>query len=116
MTLPDIPVNVPVLVTGAFALLAWCGTLISFRNLAKTKHATDRLRSDREFVTWAQWTSVGVVADNGRLYYRSLYELQDEPEDLIWDNPRALIIFRAGPDNPDPYNFGAERGDDGRPG
>lgn len=115
MTLSDIPASAPVIVAGALALLAWCGALVSFRNEAKTRAATDRLRADREFVKWASWTTVAIVDQQGRIYHRTLVDLQDEPEDLIWDSPKSAIIFRAGPDEPDPYGFDLERGDDGRP-
>jgi hypothetical protein len=115
VTLGAIQPSVPVLVAGALALFAWWGALVSFRNEAKTRRATDRLRADREFVKWASWTTVAIVDAEGRVYHRTLYDLQDEPEDLIWDSPKSAIIFRAGPEEPDPYGFHLERGDDGRP-
>jgi hypothetical protein len=118
VNLGDIQPNVPVLVAGAFALFAWVGVIISFRRDARTRRALQRMRPDVEFATWSRTTFVAVRDREGKLFFRSLWELHDSlaiyPE-MIWAEPRGAFLYHADSDDPDPYGFQQEGGDHGRP-
>lgn len=93
----------PVIVTGACAVFAALFFLAGAQRAALLDHAMDKARRDAAFTQWARWTFISISDSEGSLYYRSLYDLQDEPGDLVWTFPRTVILFHALPDDPEPY-------------
>lgn len=111
MNLGDIPLNVPVILAGAFCAAAWSGVLVGFRRSAEVKRAAERMRFAADFYEWAAWTYVSVVDKEGRLFHRSLVGLRDhmaDCPDIVWGQPKATIIYEAGPEDPDPYGYHQE--------
>lgn len=103
MTTLDLTTYAPALLAGACAVL--CLILgLRMRSVRLTlEHTLTKARRDAAFVEWAKWTFVSISDADGSLYYRSLHDMQDDPPDLIWMFPRAVILFHAGPDDPEPY-------------
>ena len=97
-----------VLVAGACMLICWWAYLRVRLNAVRMNAAMDRARADRAFSEWARLTFVSVVDEEGELFYRSLKDLQDVPEDLGWLAPRSTLIVHPTPDEPDPYGHAEE--------
>ena len=97
--------------SGVLALVSLVAMLATRRMAAGMDHRATKATADAAFVQWARWTFLSVSDREGRLFYRSLYDLRREPEDLIWDLPHACILFHAGPDDPDPSGY--RKADDG---
>lgn len=116
MTLSAIALNLPALVAGGFSVIAWICMFVTFRTSAKIKHKSDAIMANAAFVEWARWTYLSVTDKEGKVFYRTLYDLQDELEDMIWDVPVLTVLFRARADEPDPYGFDMGGQEDGRSG
>lgn len=97
MTVETFIAHAPVILTGAVAVIL-LGLFLTVRQNAATEHAMVKARRDAAFARWAQWTFISVSDADGNLFYRSLYDLQDDPDDLIWANPKAVILFHTEPE------------------
>lgn len=100
----------PAIVAGACVLLACLAFVRTHRHGIKMHHAMAKARQDAQFVQWARWTFLSITDRDGGLFYRSLHDLRDGPDDLIWGEPKAVILFHAGPDEPDPYGMESTSG------
>lgn len=104
------------IVAGACALIAWWCWYRARLHAIQTERVMERMRSDRAFVMWARWTFVSITDEEGQLFYRSLYDLRDQPSDLVWTAPRSTIIFQAGHDpDPDDHDQDEEETPGGEP-
>lgn len=93
------------LAAGACALMT-AAVLHHIRRQGTVTHqAMAKARRDAAFVEWARRTFISITDHEGALFHRSLADLQDCPDDMIWGEPRSVILFYAGPDEPDPYGI-----------
>lgn len=81
----------------AFMVASWAAVFVAMNFSRRTRIQLDHARRAFAFTQWARGTQLVITAADGRLFTRTLYDLQDEPADLIWSAPIGACILRADP-------------------
>lgn len=95
----DIVAHAPLLflLSGGLAACGWASLFASWRWDARTRRALLDSTRDAEFVHFSRHMIFSVTDRHGMIYTRSLYELQDEPDDLTWVTPVATSLRWGSP-------------------